>query len=85
MILIAVYNSDGCIGRCDAKCYNAKTPEHACDCVCGGRNHGAGIKKAEENTRDYADTWIENYKQRKGLQDDVSSEINPDIFQLRMF
>jgi len=25
--LIAAYNSDGCIGRCDAKCYNATEPE----------------------------------------------------------
>lgn len=36
--LLAVYDSDGCVGRCDAKCYDAT---HAvCDCLCGGE-HGA--------------------------------------------
>jgi hypothetical protein len=38
--LIAVYNSDGCAGRCDSRCYDAEWDE--CDCICGGRNHGAG-------------------------------------------
>jgi hypothetical protein len=34
--LIATYNSEGCTGRCDAKCYEAVTP--GCDCICGGCN-----------------------------------------------
>jgi len=38
--LITVSNSEGVVGRCDAKCYDAKSPQ--CDCICGGRNHGAG-------------------------------------------
>lgn len=38
--LIAVYDSDGCQGRCDAKCYDAHEPDH--ECICGGRSHGAG-------------------------------------------
>jgi hypothetical protein len=46
--LIAVYNSDGCVGRCDAKCYEAVDPD--CDCVCGGRNHGVGRAQAATNT-----------------------------------
>jgi hypothetical protein len=46
--LIAVYNSDGCVGRCDAKCYEAADPD--CDCICGGRNHGVGRARAVENT-----------------------------------
>lgn len=58
--LIAAYNSEGCIGRCDAKCYNATDP--VCDCICGGRNHGAGLKQAHENTRELAETWIERYR-----------------------
>lgn len=33
-------NSEGTKGRCDAKCHNATTPH--CDCMCGGRYHGAG-------------------------------------------
>jgi hypothetical protein len=32
-------NSDGIKGRCDAKCHNAVSPD--CDCMCGGRYHGA--------------------------------------------
>lgn len=57
--LIAVYNSDGCVGRCDARCYNAKTPE--CDCICGGKNHGAGLKQAAENTEQMVEGWIERF------------------------
>jgi len=34
-------------GRCDAKCYDAKTPR--CDCICGGANHGVGRNQAIEN------------------------------------
>lgn len=59
--LIAAYNSDGCIGRCDAKCYNATAPE--CNCICGGRNHGAGLKQAMENTCELADEWMLTYRQ----------------------
>lgn len=57
--LIAAYNSEGCIGRCDAKCYNATHPD--CDCICGGANHGAGYSKACDNTREMAERWIERY------------------------
>lgn len=50
MTLIEQYSGDGrLIGRCDARCYEAKHPR--CDCICGGRNHGAGFNKALENTR----------------------------------
>lgn len=48
--LISVYNSDGCQGRCDAKCYDAQG--ETCNCICGGKNHGAGLKQAIENTRE---------------------------------
>lgn len=57
--LIAMYNSEGCIGRCDAKCYKAAEPE--CDCICGGLNHGAGKAKAMDNTARLADEWIEKH------------------------
>lgn len=46
--LIFVGNSDG-ERRCDAKCYDAQGGK--CDCVCGGRNHGAGLSQAQKNTR----------------------------------
>lgn len=51
MTLISLYNSEGCIGRCDAKCYNAKDPH--CNCICGGKNHGAGKHKALQNCQNY--------------------------------
>jgi hypothetical protein len=51
--LIAVYNSDGCVFRCDARCYEAVDPE--CDCICGGRNHGVGRARAVENTAELID------------------------------
>lgn len=82
MTLISVYNSDGCVGRCDAKCYDAVSPH--CDCVCGGANHGAGLKKAEENTREMADSWIDKYCTEKGI-DKKGAIVNGEIFQLRLF
>jgi len=54
---MAVYNSEGCQGRCDAKCYDAA--EEACNCICGGRNHGAGKQQAIDNTRELAESWLE--------------------------
>lgn len=36
------HNSEGCKGRCDAKCHNAETPE--CNCMCGGAYHGSKRK-----------------------------------------
>jgi hypothetical protein len=51
--LISVYNSEGLVGRCDAKCYNAHDPD--CDCICGGRNHRAGLQQALDNTADLVD------------------------------
>lgn len=71
--LIAIYNSEGCVGRCDAKCYNAQSPD--CDCICGGKNHGAGLEQAAENTREMVDDWVENYAKEKGLKD-YSSVLN---------
>ncbi len=64
--LIAIYGSEGCDGRCDARCYDAKN--HNCNCVCGGRNHGVGLEKAAENTREMVDQWVEDYAKTKGLE-----------------
>jgi hypothetical protein len=63
--LIAVYTSEGCIGRCDAKCYEAREPE--CTCVCSGANHGAGLAQATDNTRRYAEAWLEKYAGERNL------------------
>ena len=45
--IFAVYNSDGCIGRCDSKCHNATQPD--CHCICGGAYHGVGDTIARED------------------------------------
>jgi hypothetical protein len=66
MTLIAVYTSEGCIGRCDAKGYAATAPQ--CDCICGGMNHGGGLAMAIENTRRHAEGVIEQYAGATGLQ-----------------
>ena len=57
MTLISYQSSGGDQGRCDAKCYDAH--EEPCDCICGGRNHGAGREQAIENMRELAESWIE--------------------------
>lgn len=77
--LIAVYNSEGCVGRCDAKCYDAETLP--CVCICGGRNHGAGIAVAKEQTRELAGEWIERYKRERGLGDDAEALVSLQILQ----
>lgn len=70
--LIAVYNSEGCVGRCDAKCYDASSSK--CDCICGGKNHGAGKAAA-----------MANVAERVGLsREDLERfakerELNPDM------
>lgn len=63
--LIAVYDSDGCVGRCDAKCYEAETAE--CDCICGGKNHGAGLEAARESVAELAEGWLERWAEQQGL------------------
>ncbi|MBC8507818.1 MAG: hypothetical protein H8D34_23365, partial [Chloroflexi bacterium] len=63
--LISFHSSSGAQGRCDAKCYDATEPE--CDCICGGRNHGAGKDKAIENTREVAEAPIEEKARRKNI------------------
>jgi len=48
--LIEARKSNGTlIGRCDARCHNATHPR--CTCICGGRNHGIGGRKAWRNTQ----------------------------------
>ena len=56
--LISYQSSGGDQGRCDAKCYDATEDE--CDCICGGRNHGAGKQQALDNTRELAESWLEH-------------------------
>ena len=48
--VLAVYNSEGCVGRCDANCHDAMSP--TCDCICGGANHGKGLQQAIQNNHE---------------------------------
>jgi hypothetical protein len=82
--LIAVYNSDGCVGRCDAKCHEAASPACECDCICGGRNHGVGEKKAVENTQQYCEEMIDQWKQKHN-DPDQSFQITKDVSQFKLF
>lgn len=70
--LIAVYNSVGCVGRCDAKCYDA-IHQH-CDCICGGMNHGAGRLRAAANTEAHALALMEA-NQGDGLKIECSGQL----------
>jgi hypothetical protein len=79
--LIAVYNSEGCVGRCDARCYDAAEDE--CDCICGGRNHGAGKQQAIDNTRELAESWLE--QARANGQDVSAFEVALDVTHEPLF
>lgn len=79
---IAVYDSDGCVGRCDARCHNATSSE--CDCICGGRLHGVGAHRAiEENTRqwlgDELTDELKAFAERNGLDAaELRLEVQPE-------
>lgn len=75
MTLIAVYNSEGCVGRCDARCYGSISAK--CTCICGGKNHGAGLAKALDNTREKFKEWLKEAKKEHGkkLQADINAEV----------
>lgn len=76
--LITVSNSSGIVGRCDAKCHDARFPK--CDCICGGMNHGCGGERAQENTnqhffgakdlQEFAEKNKLGIRERQGLQID---------------
>lgn len=66
--LIAVYNSEGCVGRCDAKCHDATSS--GCHCICGGTNHGVGHDQAERNVRAYTDAKLREIEARGGYVPD---------------
>ena len=78
--LISWSTSGGEQGRCDAKCYEAIGPE--CDCICGGRNHGAGQEKAIENTRELADDMLNEFTLNHTQS--IRANVNQDILQLSL-
>ena len=76
--LIAIYTSQGCIGRCDARCYQATRPD--CTCICGGRNHGKGFEQSIINTRTMASGWIAAVAEAHNLHD-LSTAIHQECQQ----
>jgi hypothetical protein len=55
--LITAYTGDGCVGRCDAKCYLARGRD--CHCICRDVNHSVGRQEAIANTRKLGESWPE--------------------------
>lgn len=51
--------------RCDAKCYNAH--HSRCHCICGGKNHGAGLQQAIDNVRDIFLPALMQHSERAGV------------------
>ncbi|MCA9875472.1 MAG: hypothetical protein KC441_17500 [Anaerolineales bacterium] len=78
--LISYQSSSGEKGRCDAKCYNAKNEN--CTCICGGKNHGAGLDQAIENTREMVEDWIAAYEAIHGPSE---IKVNDQVRQLTLF
>jgi len=79
--LIAVYNSEGCVGRCNARCYDAAEPDF--DCICCGRNHSAGQQQAIDNTRELAEGWLA--QARANGQDITRAELATDAMHEPLF
>ena len=79
-------NSSGIQGRCDDRCHNAKKPQ--CDCMCGGRYHGANRKPGglEAEVRKHGEEVLKEAKaraERDGLEFDGKGF--PEIFGLDLF
>jgi hypothetical protein len=79
--LIAVYNYEGCVGRCDARCYDAADEPR--ECICQGRNHAAGRQEAIDNTPELAESWLE--RARAGGQDITCAEMAIDAQHQPLF
>ena len=63
MATIMMRKKDGKItGRCDARCYNAKSKFNKCKCICGGINHGKGINAAITFVADHGKIFKDLYK-----------------------
>lgn len=79
--LISYESSGGDQGRCDAKCYLALGPE--CSCICQGANHGIGRQDAIENTRQLAESWLE--QARASGQNIAHAEVLADALHQPLF
>jgi len=78
--LIEVKNSNGVVGRCDERCYDAIRPR--CDCCCGGVNHGVGLNKAVANlSRMYDDVILANTLEDVSQAKVVRPKLEPVLFE----
>jgi len=79
--IFAVYSSDGCVGRCDARCHNATGIE--CKCICGGAFHGVGSKIAWEDRKTLTDDEI--LECALELLDGHPGRVRRELEQLNLF
>jgi hypothetical protein len=82
-VLLSVHTSEGCVGRCDAKCYNAQST--TCACVCGGKNHGAGFQVAFENTEKFAAEWVKQYAKEHRFEVTHFEDMTAEPVQTSLF
>ena len=54
-------------GHCNEQCYNAKS--EVCLCCCGGVNHGVGLQKAIENTKQMSNRTDVTFNEKVLTQD----------------
>lgn len=73
------------LSRCNEKCYDALTI--GCDCVCKGRNHGVGEKKAIANLSDFVTGFQVAYLMANDERQTILSRgrLYPEQKQLTLF
>lgn len=79
--IYAVYNGEGCVGRCDARCHEAKGFD--CHCICGGAYHGVGGKIAMDDRQHLTDEEL--IETCRGLNIRGSLRVIRAVQQLELF
>ncbi len=62
--VLSVHTSEGCVGRCDARCHEAHGP--VCKCICGGVNHGVGAQQAADNVAEMGQEILQRWRAEHG-------------------
>jgi len=76
MVIIEVISNGAAARRCDAGCYDAKGGD--CHCICGGANHGVGLRIALED-RCYLDDNDVLAEYKNLLPGDIARVVKPLI------
>lgn len=76
MTVMSWHNSEGCVGRCDAKCHNAKSPH--CDCMCGGAYHGSALNGTFDEIRQHHGNLLQEAMDR-AKQHGVTIDTEPEF------